>query len=59
MDDLKRKVHEASKYVNGDRLGIGPQCGFASTVAGNPLTWGEMRTKLQLVIEASRTIWHD
>ena len=59
LDDLKRKVDEASKHVNIERLGIGPQCGFASTVAGNPLTADEMRAKLHLVIEASRSIWHD
>jgi len=59
LDDLKRRVDEASTHANIERLGIGPQCGFASTVAGNPLTEDEMRAKLQLVIEASRTIWHD
>jgi 5-methyltetrahydropteroyltriglutamate--homocysteine methyltransferase len=49
LDDLKRKVDEASKHVNMERLGIGPQCGFASTVAGNPLTADDMRAKLHLV----------
>lgn len=59
LDDLKRKVDEASKHVNIDRLGIGPQCGFASTVAGNPLTEDEMRAKLELVVSAAHAIWND
>jgi hypothetical protein len=29
-----------------DRLGIGPQCGFASTVAGNPVTEADQSAKL-------------
>ena len=36
LDDLKRRVGEAAKHIELGRLGIGPQCGFASTAAGNP-----------------------
>jgi len=31
IDELKRKVEEASKFVPLERLGLSPQCGFAST----------------------------
>ena len=34
-DTLKRRVEEAAKYVDIDRLCISGQCGFASTVEGN------------------------
>ena len=34
-----------------------PQCGFASTVAGNPITEDDMRAKLARVVEAARAIW--
>ncbi len=57
MDLLKGRVDEASKYVDADRLAISPQCGFASTVAGNPITEADMRAKLQLVVDAARAIW--
>jgi 5-methyltetrahydropteroyltriglutamate--homocysteine methyltransferase len=40
-----------------DRLAISPQCGFASTVAGNPITEADERAKLARVVEAARTIW--
>jgi 5-methyltetrahydropteroyltriglutamate--homocysteine methyltransferase len=36
---------------------MSPQCGFASTAAGNPLTADDQRAKLRLVVEAARTIW--
>ena len=45
-DALKRRIEEASRHIDLDRLAIGPQCGFASTVAGNPLTEADQRAKL-------------
>ena len=57
LDDLKRRADEAARYIDLDRLGIGPQCGFASTAAGNPLTEADERAKLRLVVDAARAIW--
>jgi len=54
---LERRAEEAAKYVDADRLAISPQCGFASTVAGNPLTETAMRAKLALVVDAANAIW--
>jgi 5-methyltetrahydropteroyltriglutamate--homocysteine methyltransferase len=56
-DVLKRRVEEASKYVDTGRLCLSPQCGFASTVEGNALTIDEERAKLELVVEAAAEIW--
>ncbi len=57
LDELRRRTDEATKYIDLNRLGIGPQCGFASTAAGNSLTEDDERAKLRLVVEASRAIW--
>jgi 5-methyltetrahydropteroyltriglutamate--homocysteine methyltransferase len=57
IEDLQRRSDEAARYIDLDRLGIGPQCGFASTAAGNPLTEAEQRAKLRLVVAAARAIW--
>ena len=57
MADLERRAGEAARYIDADRLGIAPQCGFASTAAGNPLTEDDERAKLRLVVEAARSIW--
>ncbi|MET0633497.1 MAG: 5-methyltetrahydropteroyltriglutamate--homocysteine S-methyltransferase [Xanthobacteraceae bacterium] len=56
-DGLQRRVADAAKHVDLDRLAISPQCGFASTVAGNPLSEADERAKLRLVVEVARTIW--
>ena len=37
-DELKRRIEEASQYVDLDQLCLSPQCGFSSTVEGNALT---------------------
>jgi 5-methyltetrahydropteroyltriglutamate--homocysteine methyltransferase len=57
LDDLKRRVDEASRYVDGDNLAISPQCGFASTSGGNLLTLDEQKAKLELAATAAESIW--
>jgi 5-methyltetrahydropteroyltriglutamate--homocysteine methyltransferase len=57
LDLLKRRVDEASAHIDIGRLGISPQCGFASTVAGNPVTEADERAKLTRVVEAAQAIW--
>lgn len=57
LDALKRRAEEAAQYIELDRLAISPQCGFASTVAGNPVTEEIQRKKLELVAAAARDIW--
>lgn len=56
-DDLKRRIDEASKYVDLDQLCLSPQCGFASTLEGNVLTEEEQFAKLRLVVETAREVW--
>jgi len=57
LDLIARRVKDASHFIDMDRLALGPQCGFASTVAGNPLTDAEQRAKLSRLVEASVTLW--
>jgi 5-methyltetrahydropteroyltriglutamate--homocysteine methyltransferase len=56
-DGLKRRIEEATRYIDLDRLAISPQCGFASTVAGNPVTETDQRAKLALTVETAQAIW--
>jgi 5-methyltetrahydropteroyltriglutamate--homocysteine methyltransferase len=56
-DELARLVERAAGHAPLDRLGICPQCGFASTVGGNPLTIDDERRKLALVVEVARRVW--
>ena len=54
VDELRRRIEEATKYVPIENLAVSPQCGFASTQMGNLLTWDEQRRKLVLVVELAR-----
>jgi len=54
---LARRVDEASRYVPLDRLAVSPQCGFASSAAGNPLTAEDQAAKLGLVARVAREVW--
>ncbi|MFN3349617.1 5-methyltetrahydropteroyltriglutamate--homocysteine S-methyltransferase [Pseudorhodoplanes sp.] len=57
LDGLQRRVEEATQFIDLDRLAISPQCGFASTVAGNPVTETDERRKLELEVKAAQAIW--
>lgn len=56
-DELKRRIDEASKYVNIEQLALSPQCGFSSNAIGNLITVQDQIAKLELVLETSREIW--
>jgi 5-methyltetrahydropteroyltriglutamate--homocysteine methyltransferase len=56
-DDLKRRIDEASRYVDLDRLCLSPQCGFSSTVEGNVLSYDEQVAKLRLIVEVAGEVW--
>jgi 5-methyltetrahydropteroyltriglutamate--homocysteine methyltransferase len=57
LDLLKRRVEEAARFIDSGRLAISPQCGFASTMGGNPVTEADERAKLKLCVDAAREIW--
>ena len=57
MDDLRRRITTASKYFPLAQLGLSTQCGFASSVLGNPISPEEQMQKLALVVKTTREIW--
>ena len=57
IDNLKRRAAAAGKHIDLAQCGISPQCGFASTMGGNPVTQADERAKLRLCVEAARAIW--
>ncbi|MGH7928911.1 MAG: vitamin-B12 independent methionine synthase [Candidatus Binatia bacterium] len=57
LELLRRRVTAANRYVPMERLGLSPQCGFASSIIGNRITAADQRRKLQLLVNAAREIW--
>ena len=56
-DELKRRIDEAARYVPIEYLALSPQCGFSSTVDGNPLTTEQQNAKLRLCMEVAHDVW--
>jgi 5-methyltetrahydropteroyltriglutamate--homocysteine methyltransferase len=54
---IKQRVTEATRYVPAERLGLSPQCGFASSFVGNKISIEDQRRKLELVATAARSLW--
>lgn len=57
IDDLMRRIDEASKYLPLEQLALSPQCGFASGLAGNQLSEDEQWRKVDLLVETARRVW--
>jgi 5-methyltetrahydropteroyltriglutamate--homocysteine methyltransferase len=57
LEALLRNIDEAARFIDRDRLAISPQCGFASTVAGNPVDEATQRAKLALCVAAAQAAW--
>ncbi|MDQ4002650.1 MAG: 5-methyltetrahydropteroyltriglutamate--homocysteine S-methyltransferase [Actinomycetota bacterium] len=56
-DQLKRRIEEASRFVDIDQLCLSPQCGFSSTFEGNDLTREQQWDKLRLIVETAQEVW--
>ncbi len=56
-DEVVARIGEAAEIVPLERLAVSCQCGFASTLRGDPVTPQIQRAKLQLVRRAADTVW--
>ena len=55
--ELRQRIEEASKFIPLERLALSPQCGFASTMEGNRISFEDQRHKLELVASVAREVW--
>jgi len=62
-DDLMHRIEDAARYAPMERLGICPQCGFASAamskfaVLPSKLTADTQTLKIELLVEVGRRAW--
>jgi methionine synthase II (cobalamin-independent) len=57
VDELRRRIDEAARYLPLEQLALSPQCGFASSLRGNLLTEDEQFRKLDVMLETARKVW--
>jgi len=56
-DDLARRLDDAFRYAPAERLGLCPQCGFASSAGGNPVSAAAQWAKLALTAQTAKRVW--
>lgn len=57
--DIEARLREAASLTGYDRLAVSPQCGFATSVAGNEITEEAQRAKLALLVRVARDVLRD
>ena len=57
VDELARRIEEASRFVPLERLALSPQCGFATSILGNALSPDDQRAKLETIAQTAARVW--
>ncbi|MGZ6366059.1 MAG: cobalamin-independent methionine synthase II family protein, partial [Ktedonobacteraceae bacterium] len=55
--EIRERIQEAAQFIPLERLALSPQCGFASTMEGNRITFEDQRKKLELVASVAQEVW--
>jgi len=57
VDELRKRIDDAARFLPLQQLALSPQCGFASGIGGNLLTEDEQWRKLEVMMETARKVW--
>jgi 5-methyltetrahydropteroyltriglutamate--homocysteine methyltransferase len=57
VDELKRRIDRASKYLPLDQLALSPQCGFGG-IDSKVMSEDEMWCKFDRIVETAAEVWH-
>ena len=56
-EELEGRVRDAARRVDLERLAVGTQCGFSTSVVGNRVTVEDERRKLATLVATARRLW--
>jgi 5-methyltetrahydropteroyltriglutamate--homocysteine methyltransferase len=57
LEVFAQRIAEADRYIPMERLGLSPQCGFASSIIGNKISVEDQRRKLELIVKTAQALW--
>jgi 5-methyltetrahydropteroyltriglutamate--homocysteine methyltransferase len=57
LGELTERIKAAEKFVPLERLALSPQCGFATSVKGNDISFEEQGSKLRVIAETAKQVW--
>ena len=55
--ELEARIAEVARHFPREQLALSPQCGFGTSIVGNPLTIEQQNAKLRIVAETARYVW--
>ena len=56
-EELEARIAEAARVIDLERLALGTQCGFSTSVVGNRITAEDQRRKLELIAATGARMW--
>jgi len=57
VDWLSQRIREAARILPLERLALGTQCGFSTSIVGNAISEDDERRKLTTIAETAARIW--
>lgn len=57
VDEIKKRINEATEFVALEQLALSPQCGFASTEDGNELSEEQQWAKMREIVTIADEVW--
>jgi 5-methyltetrahydropteroyltriglutamate--homocysteine methyltransferase len=58
VDELKRRIEQASRFLSLDQLALSPQCGFAGGAAYKVMSEDEQWRKIDVMTETAAQVWN-
>jgi 5-methyltetrahydropteroyltriglutamate--homocysteine methyltransferase len=56
-EQLEARVREAAEQVDLERLAVGTQCGFSTSIVGNRISVDDERRKLKTIARTAQRVW--
>jgi 5-methyltetrahydropteroyltriglutamate--homocysteine methyltransferase len=56
-DELEARIRAAAELVDLERLAVGTQCGFSTSVVGNRISLDDERHKLETIARTAERVW--
>lgn len=57
VDELVRRIEEATAHIPVEQIALSPQCGFASVIGGNLLSEDEQWRKFEVMLQVAQKVW--
>jgi len=56
-DELEARIRDAAQRIDLERLAVGTQCGFSTSIVGNRITVEDERRKLETIARTAERVW--